>query len=202
MMRPARLLIFAKPPRMGLAKTRLAAGMGRTEARRIAHFTLARTMRAVRASGLEAALYLAPDRALTETLGGIWPVSMPRFSQGSGTLTERLGKGLADSPNGPVLFIGTDAPDISAAHLRQAVRALRRRDAVFGPAEDGGFWLFGVNKRPGLPDPFHNVRWSGPHALADVRANLPLSCRPALLQTLQDVDEVTDWRKWSHNNFH
>ena len=104
-MRRARLLIFAKPPRMGLAKTRLAAGMGWTEARRIAHFTLARTMRAVRGSGLDAALYLAPDRALDETLGGIWPPDLPRFRQGPGTLTERLGKGLADSPNGPVLFI-------------------------------------------------------------------------------------------------
>ncbi|MEH6745156.1 TIGR04282 family arsenosugar biosynthesis glycosyltransferase [Hyphomonas sp.] len=198
-MRRARLLIFAKPPRMGLAKTRLAAGMGRTEARRIAHFTLARTMRAVRACGLDAALYLAPDRALDETLGGIWPPFLPRFSQGPGTLTERLGKGLADSPNGPVLFIGTDAPDISAAHLHHAVRALQRHDAVFGPAEDGGFWLFGVNKRPDLPPLFDNVRWSGPHALADVRANLPSSARLALLQTLQDVDDRNDWKRWSRN---
>jgi len=198
-MRRARLLIFAKPPRMGLAKTRLAAGMGRTEARRIAHFTLARTMRAVRGSSLDAALYLAPDRALDETLGGIWPPFLPRFSQGPGTLTERLGKGLADSPNGPVLFIGTDAPDISAAHLHHAVRALQRHDAVFGPAEDGGFWLFGVNKRPGLPPLFDNVRWSGPHALADVRANLPSSARLTLLQTLQDVDDRNDWKRWSRN---
>ena len=66
-MRRTRVLIFAKPPRMGLAKTRLAAGLGRTEARRIAHFTLARTMRAVRSSGLDVALYLAPEYALGET---------------------------------------------------------------------------------------------------------------------------------------
>lgn len=196
-MRRARLLIYAKPPRMGLAKTRLAAGMGRTEARRIAHFALARTMRAVRGSGLDAALYLAPDRALGETLGGLWPPSLPRFSQGTGSLTERLGKGLADSPNGPVLFIGTDAPDMTSAMLRRAARLLQRHDAVFGPAEDGGFWLFGVNKRPGLPPLFENVRWSGPHALADVRANLPATSRLALLDRLQDIDEEADWRRWN-----
>ena len=198
-MRRTRVLIFAKPPRMGLAKTRLAAGLGRTEARRIAHFTLARTMRAVRSSGLDVALYLAPEYALGETLGGTWPPHLPRFSQGSGTLTERLGKGLADSPNGPVLFIGTDAPDISATLLRQAVRALQRNDAVFGPADDGGFWLVSVNKRPGLPSLFDNVRWSGPHARADVQANLPSSFRLTLLETLQDLDEEPDWRRWNAN---
>jgi len=111
----------------------------------------------------------------------------------------RLGKGLADSPNGPVLFIGTDAPDISATLLRQAVRALQRNDAVFGPADDGGFWLFGVNKRPGLPSLFDNVRWSGPHARADVQANLPSSFRLTLLETLQDLDEEPDWRRWNAN---
>lgn len=198
MSRP-RLLIYAKPPRMGLAKTRLAAGAGRTEARRIAHFTLARTLRAVRASGLDAALYLAPDRALGETLGGLLPAHLPRFSQGPGTLTHRLARGLADSPAGPILFIGTDAPDLTAGHLIRAARRLQRHDAVFGPASDGGFWLFGVNKRPGLPAIFEDIRWSGPHAMADLRTNLPGKFRVSLLETLQDVDEISDWKSWNRD---
>lgn len=200
-MRRARLLIYAKPPRMGLAKTRLAAGMGPTQARRIAHFTLARTMRAAEASGLDVSLYLSPDRALGETLGGILPPHLPRFSQGPGTLTEKLAKGLTDSPNGPVMFIGTDAPDISPALLRDASRLLSRNDAIFGPASDGGFWLFGVNKRPGLSTLFQNVRWSGPHAMSDLRANLPSGFRVALLPTLQDVDTAADWKHWIADNF-
>ena len=195
MIRP-RLLIFAKPPRMGLAKTRLAAGLGQTEARRIAHFTLARTMRAARNSGCETVLYLAPDRALEETLGGLWPPAMPRRAQGPGTLTERLTRGLTEAPPGPVLFIGTDAPDISAALIRQAVTLLRRNNAVFGPAADGGFWLFGLNTRAGTPSPFGNVRWSGPHAMEDVWGNLPPHCRVALLPQLTDIDEADDWIKW------
>lgn len=192
----ARLLIYAKPPRMGLAKTRLAAGLGKTAARRIAHFTLARTMRAARASGLETILYLAPDSALQETLGGLLPAELPRCSQGAGTLTERMGKGLADAPPGPVLFIGTDAPDISPALLRQAERLLARNDAVFGPASDGGFWLFGINRRHGTRAPFRNVRWSGPHAMEDVWSNLPAGSRIGLLPMLTDIDEADDWRNW------
>ena len=62
-----------------------------------------------------------------------------------------------------------------------------------------GFWLFGVNKRPGLPSLFDNVRWSGPHARADVQANLPSSFRLTLLETLQDLDEEPDWRRWNAN---
>ena len=74
-------------------------------------------MRAAAASGLDVSLYLSPDRALGETLGGLLPPHLPRVSQGPGTLTEKLAKGLADSPNGPVMFICTDAPDISPALL-------------------------------------------------------------------------------------
>lgn len=192
----ARLLIYAKPPRMGLAKTRLAAGLGSTEARRIAHFTMARTLRAARNSGCDITLYLAPDSALLETLGGTWPASLPRRSQGSGSLTERLGQGLADAPPGPVIFIGTDAPDISAALIRQAETLLKRHDAVFGPATDGGFWLFGLNTRRGTPSPFRNVRWSGPHAMEDVWSNLPAYCRVGLLPQLTDIDEADDWYAW------
>ena len=98
------------------------------------------------------------------------------------------------------MFIGTDAPDISPALLLRAERLLPRNDAIFGPATDGGFWLFGLNKRPGLPPMFENVRWSGPHAMADLRKNLPPGFRVALLPTLQDVDTKEDWKIWSADN--
>lgn len=193
----AHLLIYAKPPRMGLAKTRLARSLGSpTEARRIAMMTLAKTMRAARGGPWTPVLYTAPDSALTESLGGIWPASIERRSQGQGDLTDRLNKGLAEAPPGPVLFIGADAPDISPALIRRAIRALLTHDAVFGPASDGGFWLFGLNKTARTRSPFEPVRWSGPHAMADVRGNLPKRARVAELPTLIDLDEAEDWRAW------
>ena len=195
-MKKATVLIYAKPPRMGLAKTRLAKGLGLTEARRVAHFTLSRTMRAALSGPWTTILYTTPDRALAESLGGIWPAHLVRRSQGSGGLTERLGRGLAEALPGPVLFIGTDAPDVTPARLRAAVRALQRHDAVFGPARDGGFWLFGLNKGPRTRSPFGNARWSGPHAMADVWGNLPAAARVAVLPTLVDIDEAGDWREW------
>ena len=195
-MKKATVLIYAKPPRMGLAKTRLAKGLGLTEARRVAHFTLSRTMRAALSGPWTTILYTTPDRALAESLGGIWPAHLVRRSQGSGGLTERLGRGLAEALPGPVLFIGTDAPDVTPARLRAAVRALQRHDAVFGPARDGGFWLFGLNKGPRTRSPFGKARWSGPHAMTDVWGNLPAAARVAVLPTLIDIDEADDWRAW------
>lgn len=190
------LLVYAKPPRMGLSKTRLARGMGLAEARRIAGFTQARTFRAALASGCRTVIYAAPDSTLRATTTTHWPARIPRRSQGHGTLTERLTRGWNEAPPGPVMFIGTDAPDVSAALLREATRLLSRHDAVFGPAEDGGFWLFGMNKGPRARAPFHNVRWSGPHAMQDVWSNLPPHANIGLLPMLMDIDQESDWRAW------
>lgn len=196
-MRRAHLLIYAKPPRMGLAKTRLARSLGSpTQARRIAMMTLARTMRAARGGAWTPVLYTAPDSALGDSLGGLWPAGIERRSQGRGDLTQRLDKGLAETPPGPVLFIGADAPDLSPALIRRAIRALQTQDAVFGPASDGGFWLFGLNKTARTRSPFGPVRWSGPHAMADVRANLPGTARIRLLPQLMDIDTADDWALW------
>lgn len=196
-MRPSTLFIYAKPPRIGLAKTRLAAGLGAATARRIAGLTLTRTLHAARASGLNIRIYTAPDR-MTWLREGQAPFGQVRLHpQGQGGLTERLARGLHEAPPGPVIFIGSDAPDISAALLRAAILMLSRHDAVFGPASDGGFWLFGLHKGPRTRSPFSGVRWSGPHAMEDVWGRLPPHARIGLLTQLIDIDEACDWRDWT-----
>lgn len=191
------IYIFAKPPRIGLAKTRLAEGLNSSvTARRIATALQAKTVRAALRGPWETVLYTAPDRELANSLGGIWPVHLERRSQGPGSLGDRLAKGLREARPGPVLFIGSDAPDISTALLREAVRTLSRNDAVFGPTPDGGFWLFGINKSARTPDPFRKVRWSSPHAMEDVWANLPEAARIGVLPQLIDIDSAEDWDLW------
>lgn len=190
------LLVFAKPPRMGLAKTRLAKGLGRAGAQRIARWTLAKTLRAVTDPRWQTVIYVSPDRHARASAPGPWPAAIPRRPQGRGDLGARLARGLAEAPRGPVLVIGADAPAITPSHIAAAFRALCSHDAVFGPARDGGFWLFGQVRGLRLVHPFAGVRWSGPHALADVRANLPAGARVALLEPLTDIDEAADWSAW------
>ena len=196
-MKRPQILIYAKPPRIGLSKTRLAKSLGSSvSARRIATALQAKTMRAALNPAWDTVLYTAPDKELANSLGGIWPSHLERRSQGTGNLGDRLSKGLREAPPGPVLFIGSDAPDISPALLRHAIRELSRHDAVFGPAQDGGFWLFGMNKSARTKSPFYGVRWSGPHAMEDVWANLAVDASVAVLPQLIDIDDATDLEIW------
>ncbi|MEM7663838.1 MAG: TIGR04282 family arsenosugar biosynthesis glycosyltransferase [Pseudomonadota bacterium] len=190
------LAIFAKPPLIGLSKTRLAATLGASEARRIARWTMGRTLREAGDPRWSTILYAAPDSCLSRDFGGLWPRNIDRRSQGAGDLGNRLQRALDEASIGSILFVGADAPDVSSALIWQAFQALKRHDAVFGPASDGGFWLFGINKASRSPSLFGDVRWSGPHAMADVRRNLGPAARVAELPVLIDIDDADDWLAW------
>jgi hypothetical protein len=92
--------------------------------------------------------------------------------------------------HGRVVIIGCDIPEARPADVLAAFRALGRADAVFGPAEDGGYWLVGFSpRRPARP--FAAVRWSTEYALADTLVNFR-GRHVAFLRTLRDVDTVQD----------
>ena len=98
---------------------------------------------------------------------------------------------------GPAILIGADIPAISAALIAAAFAVLRRHDAIFGPAEDGGYWLVGLNGRAPRGDMFANVRWSSPFALADTLANFRKS-RVGYAAMLGDVDDAASYRRLGH----
>ena len=85
-------------------------------------------------------------------------------------------------PPGPVVLIGADIPDIRPCHIKNAFKILGAHDTVFGPAEDGGYWLVGQRRRPRILSLFADVRWSSPHALADTLKNIPDTARTGFLE--------------------
>ena len=121
---------------------------------------------------------------------------MARIGQGRGDLGRRMGAVMATRPPGPVVIVGSDIPELRHRHVAEVFAALETCDAVFGPAADGGYWLVGLKRRPLRPDIFRDVRWSTEHALADTLRNLSPDCRVAMLQTLNDVDTVDDYRRY------
>lgn len=199
MTRPT-LMIFTKPPSAGISKTRLAGDVGRAEARRIAHFTTARTVRAASGLGWRVELHVEPPSAAGDTLGGLWPADFKHVPQVRGNLGDRLAAAMRRAPHGPIIFVGTDAPGLKRWHLRQAARDLRHKGAVFGPAADGGFWLFGLSHNLRAPDVFSGVRWSGPHAMEDVWSNLPDHAHVSLLPQLIDIDTGKDWKMFNYQS--
>ncbi len=189
------LVVFARAPRMGQVKRRLAAGIGPALACAFQRHNLARLLRELKGDGRwRLVLCVTPDGAVAHEAG--LPAGCPRMAQGPGDLGRRMNRAMHLPGPGPVVIIGSDIPAIRRRHIAQAFRALGDHDAVFGPSADGGYWLVGLRRRPRVARIFHNVRWSGPHALADTLANLGAERRVAMLERLDDIDEAADYWKW------
>jgi len=187
-----RLVVFAKPPLAGRAKTRLARDVGSAQAASFYRLATGRLLhRLGRDPRWETALAV---NALPAERFACWPAAIPRLSQGGGSLGDRMGRVMAALPPGPVVVIGTDSPQIEPSDIASAFGALGSRDAVFGPALDGGYWLIGLARRRPAPGLFESVRWSTDHALADTEASLPEAFTTARLRRLRDVDSGEDRR--------
>jgi rSAM/selenodomain-associated transferase 1 len=178
------LIIFARAPRLGQVKRRLARDIGALAALRFHRAQLAALLRRLGHSRRwRTELAVTPDRAAAR-----WPGGIPVRPQGRGDLGQRMQRALGRHRR--AVLIGCDIPGIRAADIAAAFHALGRVPAVFGPAEDGGYWLVGFGpRRPARP--FAGVRWSGPHALADTLANC--GPRTALVRRLRDVDTAEDY---------
>jgi rSAM/selenodomain-associated transferase 1 len=189
------LVIFARAPRLGRVKRRLARDIGTVEATRFYRTVLARLLRRVaRDPRWRTVIAVTPDRAACEAR---WTGGRRTMPQGSGDLGRRMARALAAAAPGRVVLIGSDIPAIDRRHVWAAFAALDRAELVFGPAEDGGYWLVGMRRDSGsVPAGFGPVRWSTRHALADSRAGFARGRRVALLDPLADVDDGAGWRRW------
>ena len=149
------VLVFAKPPRAGEAKTRLAEVIGQEAAAGIARAFFEDTWADVSSHpwGVPVLATTDPDAPEWRELGvrGAW-------AQGDGDLGDRLSRmlqrALARAP--AALAVGTDSPGLPGTLLDDARRALGTKDAVLGPSDDGGFYLLGLRRAPdglleGLP---------------------------------------------------
>ncbi|MCX5115654.1 DUF2064 domain-containing protein [Micromonospora sp. NBC_00362] len=191
------LLLVAKAPVPGQAKTRLCPPADPTQAARIAAASLLDTLAAVRATAATIPVLAHTGRfadaeygaELTAALAG-WHL----LPQRGDTFADRLANAHADTaaafPGRPVLQIGMDTPQIRPAVLTTALDRLAEHEAVFGPALDGGWWALG------LRDPRHaNALRDVPMSTDDTghRTLAALHGRgvdPAILPVLRDVD---DW---------
>jgi rSAM/selenodomain-associated transferase 1 len=183
------LCVFAKPPRAGEAKTRLAPAVGLEGAAELARAFLADVWAGVRR--------LPWARPVLASAGpwpeGLLPAPVEVWFQGEGDLGARmervLRRGLEEASC--VMALGGDSPGLPLAYLEAARTALASADAVFGPSEDGGFYLLALRRLPegalaGLP-------WSQPETLAATEARLvSLGLRVARVEAFFDVDVPED----------
>ncbi|MGE0639049.1 MAG: TIGR04283 family arsenosugar biosynthesis glycosyltransferase [Thermoanaerobaculia bacterium] len=185
------LCLFAKPPRRGLTKTRLAAAIGDGRAALLAEAFVGDTIDRFR--DLPAAELVL---ATTETTASEWD-ALPwteRWDQGSGDLGAKLERILVRAlARAPVaIAVGADAPDLP----RDRIDAARSRlaggaDAVVVPAEDGGFCLLALRRCPA--GALAGIPWSRSDTCARTLERLRAAgLRCELLAPWRDIDESAD----------
>ncbi len=202
------VLVFLKYPTLGRVKTRLAATLGDEAAVAIYRRLVDRVLQNLSAAPLDEirVMFDPPSRAdevkvrewLAPVLTAVAPeVAVNFVAQFQGELGERLGAGFSQAfADGcsEVMAIGTDCVAIDEQVIAAAWRALDQHDAVFGPTEDGGYYLVATNSmRPVL---FENIPWSTEQTLArSLQRADEAGLKVNKLAKLSDVDDAADWQR-------
>lgn len=199
------LIVFARQPLPGRVKTRLAATIGAAAARD-AYIALAHTALDAAARLRDVDVELCVDGDLQDAQVQDWArrAGARLVQQGAGDLGARMHRALARgvAPGGLAVLIGTDCPGCDAAVLDEAFDALHCAtetggpyDAVFAPAEDGGYALVGVTRS--VPALFDSIEWSTPAVMSTTRERCrALGLRWLELRTLWDVDDEASLARW------
>ncbi len=157
-----RIVIFAKAPQAGLAKTRLIPALGSMGSARLAEQLLQQTI----ADALAAKLGLVELCVAPSLKNSAWcevrlPIELHLSDQGEGDLGERLARAAQrciENDGDAVILVGTDCPELTAQRLQAAAMALENHDAVIHPTADGGYALLGLRRFH--PRIFQGIAWS------------------------------------------
>ncbi len=192
------VIVFAKAPDAGRVKTRLEPVLGAVGAARLQARLTRRAMETALAAGCgEVQLWCAPlcRHPFFQHAASRYRVALR--AQGRGDVGARMQRAIERGlrTHERVLLMGSDCPSLTPAHLQMAVRALRGGvDAVFSPAEDGGYALIGA-RRSSLRL-FAGIAWGTGEVMADTRKRLRwLGWRWHELPTVWDVDRPEDYAR-------
>ena len=198
----ARILIFAKAPEPGYAKTRLIPALGAEGAANLYMQLLKQTVESVVAADLSPVqLWCAPNskHAFFQQLASQHNVALS--NQSSGDLGERMYSAVdvALKESDTVLLIGADCPLLSSVHLAQALQWLMDgKDAVLGPAEDGGYVLLGLRQNAAVL--FEDMPWGSDQILKLTQQRLAeLDWHWQELEPLWDIDRPADFERWQQH---
>ena len=195
------LVLFAKPPMAGVAKTRLAEALGVEGAAAIAAalledtLTLCENVRFEDGGKPDLVIAYSEGKEFFEEAVDCRPAydRWKLLLQGKGNLGERLDKALADiAPEeaDQTIFVGMDSPHLPPERVAEGFARLGEARAVLGPCDDGGYYLVGVKGRwpIGILAP---VRWSTNEAMADtVKAFEQAGMDVASLEPWYDIDDL------------
>lgn len=187
------VIIFAKFPAKGMAKTRLQPALGIDGAARMARQLLLHSVEQALAAGFSVEMCVSP-----EPTDPCWnelslPKSLSWSAQAEGDLGLRM---LTASQNAldkfeKVILIGTDCPDLMNEQIQSAAQQLKQYDTTMILAVDGGYVLLGLKQSDAHL--FSDMTWSVSDVAAVTQQRVKdLNWSLALLEPLADIDEPDD----------
>ena len=195
--RATAVLVFARAPVAGHAKTRLISLLGEQGA---ADLSAQLTRRALRVA-LDARigpveLWCAPDCGHPFLIDCADEFGVTLHPQSAGDIGARMAHAFDHAllRHRRAVLIGADAVSLQPADLQAAAEALHSHDCAFAPAEDGGYLLVALQTpQPAL---FDGMAWGSEQVWAQTQARvavLRLDC--AVLTTGYDLDRPDDYRR-------
>lgn len=196
-MKAIRLIVFAKAPLAGFAKTRLIPVLGAEGAASLAKKLLIHTLRQAHNADMgPVELCVTPGAADPAWAAMAIPHGVEWSDQGAGDLGERLARAASRTldQGEAVMLMGTDCPELDASRLRWAAAALNQYDATMVPTADGGYALLGLNRFHPLL--FQAMEWSTDAVAFNTLCRLgQLGWSVGRHALLHDIDEPADL-KW------
>ena len=190
-------MLFARTPRFGIVKTRLARDIGKIKTLQFYRNTLSSVTRRLKNNpSFNFHVALTPRNAVTDGPGPAL-ADNSLLPQHHGNLGTRMSATFRTLNDAPTLIIGSDIPDIKLPHINAAFKKLQHHDVVFGTCSDGGYWLVGLKPKAILPTGFmKNVRWSSTQTLNDTVNTLPKHWKVAYIEELDDIDDGQSYMQW------
>ena len=187
-MTDALVIVFVKNIKLGTVKTRLAKTIGDFGAFEVYSELVKITEKATEALDIDKRIYFS--NAVVDTK---WQNEFKTVQHGA-DLGERMLNAFKDgfeSGYKRIVLIGSDLPDINSTHIKKGIEALTTSDVVFGPAEDGGYYLVGLSKMNTAI--FTNKPWSQSNLLEQTLQELHNNkVTVSTLETLNDIDTYED----------
>ena len=169
------LALFARFPRFGKVKTRLAAAIGDGPALQLYEALLLDVIDRLVLLPVHLFLFLADSSDQENRC-----LARRHYLQGCISLRSQVGNDLGQrlwnaylelaETNRRVVFLGADSPTLPASHIEEAYRELHNHPVVLGPVADGGYYLLGLSEP--VPEIFQGIAWGTSQVLAETRARL------------------------------
>jgi len=182
------LIVFVKNIILGKVKTRLAKTIGDVGAFNIYYELFSITESASQKVNVDRHIYFSDVIIPSKWEGD------KKFVQEGEDLGIRMRNAFQDGFNqgyDNIILIGSDLPNISKEIIDTGFDTLQNNDVVFGPAEDGGYYLVGMSK---MNAPiFENKPWSQSELLAVTLTQLKEQQQSVgFIDTLNDIDTFED----------